>query len=317
MFISYCYFIDVSGGIAMIEKYSRDYRCMRCGAHISSDELQIRGGVIKCYFCGYHVLKRDKPLTINEIQTVFIEPFNKLVDNELQQFIDRVGEVEVKRHETSFRLGKIRFTYPWTTLDVPSVIEDDGTIHEIYPSEACYRNITYALPISVEMTPVLNGKEHEMELVYMGNLPVMVKSKLCILSRLSTGESKREEEKDPGGYFIIEGVRRDVLPEYFAEMFKVSALKLLWKAKRRLEISKKHPRRLSSIIRPRIGEYIAALMKMLPVHVVRHDFYEEIISKPLVGYPTTLLLTQSLTYYAQELGKDNLCNVPYKVMRFF
>jgi DNA-directed RNA polymerase subunit RPC12/RpoP len=233
MFISYCYFIDVSGGIAMIEKYSRDYRCMRCGAHISSDELQIRGGVIKCYFCGYHVLKRDKPLTINEIQTVFIEPFNKLVDNELQQFIDRVGEVEVKRHETSFRLGKIRFTYPWTTLDMPSVIEDDGTIHEIYPSEACYRDITYALPISVEMTPVLNGKEHEME-----------------------------------------------LPEYFAEMFKVSALKLLWKAKRRLEISKKHPRRLSSIIRPRIGEYIAALMKMLPVHVVRHDFYEEIISKP-------------------------------------
>ena len=306
----------------MIEKFSRDYRCLRCGAQMSSEELKICGEVPRCFVCGYRVLKRDKPLSIEEVKASYIDPFNEFIDNGLQEFISNIGVIEVKRREAPFKikLGQVWFIESQTRISGPYVTEADGTIHEIYPMEAKLRNLTYATPVSLEMALILNNKEIETELIYIGDFPIMVKSKLCYLSRLSAEELKKvgENPNDPGGYFIIEGVKRDVLPEHFAEMFKVSFLKLLWETKRRMELSKKHLTNLSSYVHPRIGNYIVALMKMLgPVQVVRKKLYDEIVYEPLTWYSPTLVLTQSFAYYAQQLGRGELCNVPYRVMKFF
>lgn len=37
------------------------YECVRCGAKVPSDELEMRGGEIKCIVCGYRILKKVKP----------------------------------------------------------------------------------------------------------------------------------------------------------------------------------------------------------------------------------------------------------------
>jgi DNA-directed RNA polymerase subunit RPC12/RpoP len=37
------------------------YECVKCGAKVSSKELELRGGRIKCTFCGYRVLKKIRP----------------------------------------------------------------------------------------------------------------------------------------------------------------------------------------------------------------------------------------------------------------
>lgn len=37
------------------------YECVRCGAKVPSDELDMRGGEIKCIVCGYRILKKVKP----------------------------------------------------------------------------------------------------------------------------------------------------------------------------------------------------------------------------------------------------------------
>lgn len=44
------------------------YECVRCGAKVSSEELEIRGGEIKCTTCGYRILKKIKPPVVKRIQ---------------------------------------------------------------------------------------------------------------------------------------------------------------------------------------------------------------------------------------------------------
>jgi DNA-directed RNA polymerase beta subunit len=80
--------------------------------------------------------------------------------------------------------------------------------------EARIRNLTYYAPLWLEMTPVeLNeGVEipGETANVYIGRLPVMLKSNKCLLAQMSSQELVEigEDPSDPGGYFIINGSER-------------------------------------------------------------------------------------------------------------
>jgi len=43
------------------------YECVKCGAKVSSEELELRGGRIKCTFCGYRVLKKMRPPVVKRV----------------------------------------------------------------------------------------------------------------------------------------------------------------------------------------------------------------------------------------------------------
>jgi DNA-directed RNA polymerase subunit RPC12/RpoP len=43
------------------------YECVKCGAKVASDELELRGGGIKCTFCGYRVLKKIRPPIVKRV----------------------------------------------------------------------------------------------------------------------------------------------------------------------------------------------------------------------------------------------------------
>ena len=79
--------------------------------------------------------------------------------------------------------------------------------------EARLRNLAYAAPIALEMTPIIDGREQDTELVFIGNIPVMLKSKLCFLSQLSNDElvGAGEDPDDPGGYFVVNGSERVIV----------------------------------------------------------------------------------------------------------
>jgi DNA-directed RNA polymerase subunit B len=95
----------------------------------------------------------------------------------------------------------------------PSVREADGTVRKILPSEARVRSLNYAIPIFIEMTPIVNKVEQEPVAVHTGNLPAMVRSKFCPLSKMSKDELEEigEDPSDPGGYFIINGNERNLV----------------------------------------------------------------------------------------------------------
>ena len=43
------------------------YICVRCGSEVPLDELELRGGGIKCILCGYRVLKKTRPPVVKRI----------------------------------------------------------------------------------------------------------------------------------------------------------------------------------------------------------------------------------------------------------
>ena len=141
-----------------------------------------------------------------------LDSYNEFIDHGLQEVIDEVGEIPIEIPESPYivKLGQVWIIDPQTRITGPYVTEVDGTKHEIYPMEARLRNLTYAAPIALEMTPVIDGREQDTELVYIGNIPVMLRSKLCFLSQLSREEliAVGEDPDDPGGYFIINGSER-------------------------------------------------------------------------------------------------------------
>ncbi|MEM2118680.1 MAG: DNA-directed RNA polymerase subunit B [Candidatus Bathyarchaeia archaeon] len=144
-----------------------------------------------------------------------LDSFNEFIDHGLQEVVDEVGEIPIEIPESPYKvkLGQIWIIDPQTRITGPYVTEVDGTKHEIYPMEARLRNLTYAAPIALEMTPVIDGREQDTELVYIGNIPVMLKSKLCFLSQLSRKEliGCGEDPDDPGGYFVVNGSERVIV----------------------------------------------------------------------------------------------------------
>jgi DNA-directed RNA polymerase subunit B len=144
-----------------------------------------------------------------------LDSYNKFIDNGLQEVIDEIGEISIEIPEMPYKikLGQLWVIDPQSKISRPYKTEVDGTKHEIFPMEARFRNLTYAAPLALEMTPVIDGREQEPELVLVGDLPVMLKSKLCILSQLTDEEliEYGEDPHDPGGYFLINGSERVVV----------------------------------------------------------------------------------------------------------
>ena len=104
-----------------------------------------------------------------------IDSFNAFVDRRIHNIIKQIKEIKPEvpdLGEFKIKLGKFK-------LGVPSVKEADGSIRNILPLEARIRNVTYAAPMYVEMTPILNEIESETIWVNFGDLPIMLKSKYC------------------------------------------------------------------------------------------------------------------------------------------
>jgi DNA-directed RNA polymerase subunit B len=144
-----------------------------------------------------------------------LDSYNEFIDRGLQEVIDEVAEINIEVPESPYKikLGQIWVIDPQSKIGGPYITEVDGTKHEIYPLEGRFRNLSYAAPLALEMTPIVDGRELETELVLIGDLPVMLKSKLCLLSQLLPEEliAHGEDPNDPGGYFVINGSERVIV----------------------------------------------------------------------------------------------------------
>ena len=130
-----------------------------------------------------------------------IDSFNRFLDEGLQKVIDEQGKIELDIPETYVKLGRV-----W--VDRPIIKEADGTQSTLYPAEARLRNLTYAAPIYLETQVFDEGRELEEEVVEIGMLPIMLKSKACNLNYVDDVTKVGEDPLDPGGYFIINGTER-------------------------------------------------------------------------------------------------------------
>jgi len=126
------------------------------------------------------------------------------VDSGIQQVVERIGKISTNVEGFELKLGKVR-------IEQPRYYEVKGGYRQIFPNESRLRNLNYASPVFLQMIPVFNGVERPVYSdVFIGEIPVMVKSKLCYLSNLSRDGliENGEDPEDPGGYFIVNGSER-------------------------------------------------------------------------------------------------------------
>ncbi len=200
------------------------------------------------------------------------EGMQKVVEEQSEIVTSIGGEDERGKYNLGVKFGKI-------SVGNPKAREADGSYEEIFPSQARLRNLNYAAPIYFHMQLVRkyeNGEkevESEEKEVEIGEIPIMLKSKRCNLSKevceekigrtLSDEEYEEwlkreagEDPLDPGGYFIINGSEHviitleDLTPNRlfvnFEEKYgsknvvsKVFSLKQGFRVPIRVEISKK------------------------------------------------------------------------------
>jgi DNA-directed RNA polymerase subunit B len=127
--------------------------------------------------------------------------FNNFIDKRLQEIVNEISET-ITNDEFEINLGKIQ-------VGKPKVVEADGSSSLITPTEAQLRNLTYSAPITLELTVKKDG-QIDSEVVEIGKIPIMVKSKACNTVGMSKEEliQNYDDPLDPGGYFIIKGNER-------------------------------------------------------------------------------------------------------------
>jgi len=137
-----------------------------------------------------------------------LDSYNRFIKETLQEIVNEVGEIVPEIPTFKVRLGRI-------VVKAPEVVEADGSKKSVYPMEARIRNLTYSAPIQLEMIPVnIDSQGIEMEgeavFVYIGRMPIMLRSERCLLYNLSDEDLIKhgEDPRDPGGYFIINGSER-------------------------------------------------------------------------------------------------------------
>ena len=136
-----------------------------------------------------------------------IDSFNAFLERGLQEIVDEVGGVKIEAHGVEVRFGRIE-------VGDPVFKEADGSEIALTPMIARLRNITYAAPLYLHVTVYVDGEERRRERVFIGMLPIMVRSSKCVLSRVNSEEELvklGEDPYDPGGYFIVNGSERVIV----------------------------------------------------------------------------------------------------------
>ena len=173
----------------------------------------------------------------NNIIKQQLESFNDFIQNKMQDIIDDMPPIVSihqidgsnlldscahfsKELKTILRLGQLH-------LSKPTFIEENGIVHTLLPNEARLRNLSYSSPlycdISITTLNIVNDNcdkkeiilRQEKQKILLGRIPIMVKSRFCVLDKLlpATLEKLGECIYDIGGYFIINGSEKVIVAQ--------------------------------------------------------------------------------------------------------
>jgi DNA-directed RNA polymerase II subunit RPB2 len=156
--------------------------------------------------------------------------YDKLIDEDIKNFLERtdhifnekiVEDVSKKNNTNIYSIYRRKFRFKNTRVIGPKM---ENGIEPMFPSDVRYRSQTYGLKLICDVvqiqekidiltdkrTETITGSE-ELD-VPIGLIPLMVRSKYCSLNQYK-GLDKSECEYDPGGYFIVNGSEKVVIPQ--------------------------------------------------------------------------------------------------------
>jgi len=168
-----------------------------------------------------------------------LESYNNFVDYQIIKTIEMFNPVHIKSEQDyNKELDKynleIFITFENFHIYRPQIHENNGAIKLMFPQEARLRNFTYssAMILDINIKYIIrsgNNLEDETILyktlpkIHIGKLPIMLKSKICVLNQYKYIDNKYNGEcsYDAGGYFIINGSEKTVLGQERAAENKI------------------------------------------------------------------------------------------------
>eukprot|EP00835_Amoeboradix_gromovi_P001397 NODE_63_length_25098_cov_0.440498.p1 type:complete len:1194 gc:universal NODE_63_length_25098_cov_0.440498:14088-10507(-) len=197
---------------------------------MSSDTTSLEWTVIRAFFKERGLVKQQ------------LESFDDFIKIQIQQVVRDQGpiRVETAKPDLNSKLELVKqyaINMSQIYVSKPTNTEADGSNQPLLPVEARMRNLTYAAPLFVEMEKStkeftrdpesatmdeLNQAESQVpdkvlgkSKVFLGKVPIMIRSSCCILSDISEQDlfSIHECPHDQGGYFIINGSEKVIIAQ--------------------------------------------------------------------------------------------------------
>ncbi len=156
-----------------------------------------------------------------------LDSYNRLVTEEIEKIIMSVKEIRPQMRLTMGRRRQRRAVAEELRPDVKLVIKKVEFHHTplakeqmvydkpVTPMECRIRGITYSVPLRVEMALYRNGNLEKEQKVRIADFPVMIRSVLDPIFKLSRDQliEYGEDPEDPGGYFIINGSEKVIVAQ--------------------------------------------------------------------------------------------------------
>ena len=149
------------------------------------------------------------------------ETFEDFINMGLRKIITEEPEIIIKNQESNeceFKSYLIKFSNIY--IPKPSIIEENRKIKNIYPNECRQRDLTYDSPVYVNLQTTLEKQNGTKEVklfprIVIARIPIMLRSSKCHLSNMTDKEKINVQEciTDHGGYFIVRGKERVLMPQ--------------------------------------------------------------------------------------------------------
>ena len=162
--------------------------------------------IIRSYFTQNNILIKHQ-----------IESYNYYVDSIIPNIISQFFPITLTYNDDNIIIKKVVLNIKNIKIKKPLSVENNGCSKMMTPNIARLKNDTYLSSVIVDFISHITIKENDklieleekvIENIILGKIPIMVKSKYCILDSLS---KNNECQYDPGGYFIINGNEKVII----------------------------------------------------------------------------------------------------------
>ncbi|VDN50477.1 unnamed protein product [Dracunculus medinensis] len=154
-----------------------------------------------------------------------LDSFDEFIQMNVQRIVEDSPPVELQSEKFGFDIRINFFKYPVNFsgkiyLSKPTHWEKDGAPTPMMPNEARLRNLTYSSPLYIDITKTMSRegdepKDTKYEKVFVGKIPIMLRSSYCMLANMSDRDLTELNEcpLDPGGYFVINGSEKVLIAQ--------------------------------------------------------------------------------------------------------
>ncbi|XP_034464852.1 DNA-directed RNA polymerase I subunit RPA2 [Hippoglossus hippoglossus] len=155
---------------------------------------------------GFGVLKETQHEAVQDLTKAQIESFDQAVTSGLIRVVQAIPPLE-------FAVKNDRISLSFVEASINNPVVAKGNVcrdMRVFPAECRGRRCSYKGKLVADVSWSVNGVPKGIIKQSLGQVPIMVKSKLCNLHAMSPKElvEHHEESEEMGGYFIVNGIEK-------------------------------------------------------------------------------------------------------------